>query len=291
MLANRLWALICLSVATAIAVAAQSGPATAGPLLDRAKLGPLTFSEEFDGARLDVYDPLRNPHGRWKTCYWFGWQPGGACVNASSRDVGPADPSIASDKAYNGLDPFTLVGGQARLTVLLANPADPRNDGKSWAFGMLTTQASFSQRYGYFEMRASLPGVRGSWPAFWMLPANLKTPQEIDIVENMGVDPAKVLFTAHWQAGGMSQSWAALERPVTAAHTYGLLWTAAFLAWYIDGREVNRVANRDLHDPMYLLISGGVGGWEGSGNLPVDAARLNGAAMSVDYVRAYRLAS
>jgi beta-glucanase (GH16 family) len=252
----------------------------------------MTFSDEFTEPELDLFEAVRHPHGRWKTCYWFGWQPGGACVNAGSRDAGPKDPAIASDPAYNSLNPFSLSGGALKLRILPANPADPRNDGKRFGFGMLTTQASFSQRYGYFEMRATLPGVRGTWPAFWMLPVNLKTPEEIDVFENLGVDPTAVLCTAHWQDNApASSSWAKLTGPPARPHTFGLLWTATVLVWYIDGVEVKRAANRDLHDAMYMIISGGVGGWDGSGNLPVDAARIDGATLSVDYVRAYRLAS
>jgi serralysin len=258
--------------------------------LDRSQLGRLTFSDEFNSPRLSLYDPVRSPHGRWKTCYWFGWQPGGACVNGSSRDVGPQDPSIVSDPGYNGLSPFSLSDGALLLRVLPANPKDPRNDGKSWAVGMVSSQPSFSQRYGYFEIKTTMPGVRGTWPAFWMLAANLKPPQEIDIFENMGVDPTRILCTANWQdKAPSSSSYVTVPGSVTQPHIYGLLWTANTLVWYLDDVEVKRTANRDLHDPMYLMISGGVGGWRDSGNLPIDASRINGAAMAINYVRAYEL--
>ena len=35
--------------------------------------------------------------------------------------------------------------------------------------GMLTTQNSFAQKYGYFEIRSKIPVGVAVWPAFWML--------------------------------------------------------------------------------------------------------------------------
>jgi len=35
--------------------------------------------------------------------------------------------------------------------------------------GILTTQSSFSQKYGYFEIRSKIPVGTSVWPAFWML--------------------------------------------------------------------------------------------------------------------------
>lgn len=50
------------------------------------------------------------------------------------------------------------------------NPQSIANEveGYDYTSGMLNTYSSFSQTYGYFEMRADMPTDRGAWPAFWL---------------------------------------------------------------------------------------------------------------------------
>ena len=51
--------------------------------------------------------------------------------------------------------------------------------------GKITTEGTFDQQFGRFEARLSLPDARGSWPAFWLLPASEKPwplTGEIDIL-------------------------------------------------------------------------------------------------------------
>ena len=58
------------------------------------------------------------------------------------------------------------------------------------------------RQYGRFEARIKIPEGQGMWPAFWMLGNNIDTAGwpacgEIDIMENIGKEPAIVHGTLH----------------------------------------------------------------------------------------------
>ena len=65
--------------------------------------------------------------------------------------------------------------------------------------GMLTSQKSFSQKYGYFEIRSKIPVGAGVWPAFWLLANNHGWPPEIDVMEGRGERPGDLVMTTHWR--------------------------------------------------------------------------------------------
>ena len=175
--------------------------AATGDRLDRSKL-TLTFEESFTGP-LSLWDP-RSGTGRWKTCYWFGWQPPGqGCVDKSSRTI-DTDGSqyVLVDWTYNKVNPFQLSNGLLTIEAARnAYPDDPKTAGRAYTTGVITSEPSFSQRYGYFEIRTQLPAGSGLWPAFWMVPADHAVPFELDVMENHGSDPNTIYCTAHWDDG------------------------------------------------------------------------------------------
>ena len=162
-------------------------------------------------------------------------------------------------------------------------------DGFKYTSGLLTTQKSFTQTYGYFEVRAKVPTGQGVWPGFWLLPADGSWPPEVDALEANGTN--KVYTTVHTDASG-SPSAVGFTTDVnnisSAFHTYGVLWNAQSISFYIDGTEVASTPTpADMHKPMYLLMNLAIGG-----NFPGSApANFTGADMKIDYVRAYSLGS
>ena len=152
--------------------------------------------------------------------------------------------------------------------------------------GLISSQPSFAQTYGYFEMRAKIPRGKGLWPAFWMLPADFSWPPELDVMESIG-DPSAYYTTAHSAVTKMA---AGLKTDIApdAFHTFAVAWDEKQIVWYVDGREVNRQPTPpDMHKPMYLVANLAVGGnWPGS---PDGATRFP-ARMTIDYIRAYRFA-
>jgi beta-glucanase (GH16 family) len=270
----------------ALALAPLRAEAMNGDRLDRSQLIP-TFSENF--ASLDLYDADKNPHGRWKTSYDFGWP-----TNPSSRTL-DGEYEVYSDQAYDNVDPFQIRKGALAITAQKNNAtSDARTGGKAYTSGLLTTSASFTQLYGYFEMEAALPAVPGAWPAFWLnapFDPKVTTAQhngEIDVMEFLGNDPSKIYCSLHWpdSHGGYPFSTDAVKvSDVTRPHTYGVLWTASRIIWYVDDVEVDRRSNPGLNTPMMMLVNLAVGGW----NHNAPAASLPSMQMLVYRVQAFRL--
>ena len=149
---------------------------------------------------------------------------------------------------------------------------------KEYASGAIQTYNKWTQSYGYFELRAKMPGGRGTWPAFWMLPdrgrdvknldertwlgrkangKDISPGNEIDIFEIMGSwkDPKTGAGKSHagyfWNYDGKSASGGyaltnngagpehyAVQNQETEFHTYGCAWGPGQLDFYVDGVKV-----------------------------------------------------
>ncbi|RYG97252.1 MAG: glycosyl hydrolase family protein, partial [Alphaproteobacteria bacterium] len=198
------------------------------------------------------------------------------------------DASYAGDpsKSTNalGLNPFSISNGVLSITATkLTDAVSDKLWGYDYSSGLLTTEKTFSQTYGYFEIKADLPQVDGMFPAFWLMPTAPVWPPEIDIMENVGDNYAsggaitadnRDAFRTYFPDGQ------------TGMHTYGLLWTAQTITWYVDGKAVGSIATpASMNQPMYMIFNMAVGGdWAGA---PVPG--FDAATMKVDYVRAYSL--
>lgn len=239
--------------------------------LDLSKMH-LSFEDNFD--RFDIRDPVTS-EGTWSL----------GADGPPNQDAVYVDPQSSLAKSL-GINPFSLDGGELDITASQLDSKTGKALGGAYASGMMTTQGSFIQKYGYFEMRASLPEETGVWPAFWMLSAS-KTgagAPELDIMEQIGDGWSHQ--AAHYLNNGeqVATGFRSYLGDPTAYHTYGMLWTAQTLSWYIDGAEVATMATPDAMDQaMYLIVNLAIGGdWAGEPgpNMPDEQMRI-------DYIRAY----
>jgi beta-glucanase (GH16 family) len=165
---------------------------------------------------------------------------------------------------YADAGPFSLQNGTLAIT---ARPATGLPLGLSYSSGLLTTQQSFHQTYGYFAICAQLPRGVGFWPAFWLLPADGRWPPEIDVMEMLGDDPTHYYASVH--ADGVNEVTKLPAPDLTAGfHVYAVSWRPDEIRFYLDGVPVHDIVTPpDMHVPMYLLVNlavGGPGSWPGA---------------------------
>ena len=195
--------------------------------------------------------------------------------------------------------------GHLVITALAVPPAAHEcwYGGCRYTSARLKTEKLFAQAYGRFEARIRIPRGHGLWPAFWMLGADIDSvgwPRsgEIDIMENIGREPAVVHGTLHGPgySGGAGIGRADTLFSGTYAddfHIFAVDWRPAEIRWSVDGRVFHRMTRSNLppgapwvfDHPFFLLLNVAVGGeWPGD----PDATTTFPQTMVVDYVRVYR---
>lgn len=220
----------------------------------------LTFADEFDGQALDTnkWNP-KDPWGRERNHEMQAYVP----------------------------DAFEVRDGILRVK---AEKRQAAYAGKERAFtsGMMTTYKKFSQEFGRFEIRCRVPKGKGMWPAFWLLPEPIGWPPEIDVLEILGHEPAKLHMTHHFrdeqrQHRSHGSSW---NGPDFSAdfHEFAVEWSPQAIVWFVDGTERFRSEKDIPHGKMYMLVNLAVGGdWP---RAPDENTHFP-AVFEVDYVRVY----
>jgi beta-glucanase (GH16 family) len=236
----------------------------------------LVWHDEFDGAQLDP--------GKWAIV------TGGGGFGNHELESYTGRPSNVS------LERGLLVIHALRETYTGADGIS-----RNYTSARLQTLGQFSQLYGRFEARIQIPFGQGVWPAFWMMgDVNLGWPDrgEIDIMENIGREPATVHGTIHGPgysgAQGISQLYSlpSGSRFADDFHLFAIEWEPDRVRWYVDGTLYHTVTPQDLprgthwvfDQPFYLLLNLAIGGdWPGS----PDATTVFPQTMKIDYVRVY----
>ncbi|MEZ2329720.1 family 16 glycosylhydrolase [Mesorhizobium sp. RCC_202] len=240
----------------------------------------LSFSDEFNSLNLH-----NAQGGTWDTNFWWG-AANGSTLTQNNELQWYIDANYAPTSSVH---PFSVSNGVLTITAAHAS-ADikPLINNYDYTSGMLNTHDTFSQTYGYFEMKADMPENAGAWPAFWLLPEDGSWPPELDVVEMYGQNPNSLLMTAHTNETGQHTTVGSTVNVSNTAgfHTYGLLWTPDKLVWTYDGVQVAEAATpSDMDKPMYMLVDLAVGGQAGA---PPDHLATP-AQMKIDYIHAYTL--
>ncbi len=215
-----------------------------------------TFFDDFNGTSLDTT--------KWSTGYRWA-----DVINNEMQGMVPENVSVADGVCNIKVE---------KRPVQNTDWVGYKVGNLEYASGAIQTYNKFAQAYGYFEVKAKMPGGKGTWPAFWLLPdrgaeyknldertsvggavKGVPVPRgvEIDIFEIMGswVDPKTGAGKSHsgyfWGYDGKS-AWGdyaktkdgvgpehfSVANQNTEFHTYGLAWGPGKLDYYIDGIKV-----------------------------------------------------
>lgn len=242
----------------------------------------LVWRDEFDGRALDPskweFDTARNKEG-WhngELQYYSANRPENLRVNGGRLVIEARHEPL-------GLSKFEDWGGQHYSSARILSK------GTGWT-------------YGFYEVRAKLPCARGTWPAIWMLPPDMKEwpgDGEIDIMEQVGAEPNLIyasLHTALFNHVKKTQRSAQKRVPTScsAFHRYQLDWRPGSITIAVDGRGILRVRNDQpggkgawpFTVPFRMILNLAIGGdWAGARGID-DAAMPQ--RMEVDYVRVWQ---
>jgi beta-glucanase (GH16 family) len=195
-----------------------------------------------------------------------------------------------------GLDPFKIRDGVLSI-VASRTPAylKPVLFNNEYISGLLTTQSRFSQKYGYFEIRAKIPVGTGVWPAFWLLADDGGWPPEIDVMEGRGQRSGDMVMTTHWRVPATgSVQYCGFDFAVPDAsfdfHDYGALWEPDRLIYFVDRKPVSEIkVPAGFDDPMYMIVNLAMGSKYFQGVGFVDAESPLTVEFQIDRISAYQI--
>ena len=109
----------------------------------------LTFDDEFNSLSL-----WNGSSGTWDTTYWYDDNNKGSTLAGN----GEQEMYLNANDAVTSVKPWSVSNGVLTLQAAPASASDSAAlDGAKYTSGMINTYHSFSQEYGYFEMKAQLP--------------------------------------------------------------------------------------------------------------------------------------
>jgi len=265
-------AVALVSTSPALACRAdQQAPPGGTPGTPQPTAWRLVWHDEFDGTALDTTKWVRETGGN-------GW--------------GNAELEYYTNRVENARVANGYLVIEARREAF---------GNRAYTSARLKTQGFGAWQYGRIEARIQIPRGQGLWPAFWMLGDNIAQVGwpgcgEIDIMENIGKEPARVHATVHGPgysgANGVTSSYDLRTGAFADTfHVFAVEWQPGAIQWYVDSIPYHSVNPLNLpgtwvfDHPFFILLNVAVGGyWPGS----PDATTVFPQTMLVDYVRVYQ---
>lgn len=217
----------------------------------------------------------------------------------------------------NAIRPQKAVKGTHRGTV----PPDTCYYGPcEYLSGRMNTKDRLSFLYGQIQARMKIPQGEGTWPAFWMLGANIDDVNwpscgELDIMEAAGTpERAGSIFGSMHSFPSDGFGLTSSEYPedlYTKYHIFGIRWVKDRFDWMLDGKVFFSMTRREatadynavwsdvlgetlnrewpFNKKMFLILNLAMGGTLGgdSDNDFAAPAGATGGQLMVDWIRYY----
>lgn len=168
-------------------------------------------------------------------------------------------------------------------------------NGNNYTSARIISNTKKDFTYGRVDIKAKMPGKKGTWPALWLLGSNFKSVTwpacgEIDILEAAQSNNFRVQSTVHHPDNyGEGDSNISNEyTDITEKfHLYSLVWTKQAMTFYVDSKPYHIVGNScalPFNWDQFIILNVAMGGHMG-GEI---AADFESDTMEIDYVRIYQ---
>lgn len=169
--------------------------------------------------------------------------------------------------------------------------------GKEYTSARITTQDLFEFKYGKIQVRAKLPEGQGTWPAIWMLGANIDSAGwpfcgEIDIMEHGDLQPGLISSAIHQDNDDGDPKYdrgeVFIENVSSQFHIYEADWTKDRIIFAVDNKEYftyTLTEDMPFHQDFFIILNLAMGG--SFVNNEIDPNFIS-SSMEIDYVRIYQ---
>jgi beta-glucanase (GH16 family) len=168
-------------------------------------------------------------------------------------------------------------------------------NGNSYTSARIISNTKKDFTYGRVDIRAKMPGKKGTWPALWLLGSNFNSVTwpacgEIDILESAQSNNFRGQSTVHHPDNyGEGDSNITNEYTDISEkfHVYSLVWTKQAITFYVDEKPHHIVGNScalPFNWDQFIILNVAMGGTMG-GEIATD---FESDIMEIDYVRIYQ---
>lgn len=193
---------------------------------------------------------------------------------------------------YTERDTSNAIVANGILTIIAKKQQKGNRD---YTSARILTKGKFDFKYGRVETRAKVPAAIGTWPAVWMLGADIDITGwpgcgEIDFLEHRGMELNKMYGTLHYpghSGGNGNGNTMLIENAANSFHEYAVEWSAAEINFFIDNKLYHTVANSDsipFNHNFFILVNLAMGGNFGG---EIDK-QFSVDKFEIDYIRVYQ---